>query len=213
MIERKIWIVGAGGFAFDIASRFVKVPGHGNLLMGFIDSREEECKKTKWQCQKIGLPLMFEDPDDFDFDDSKNRFMFGIGDAKYKKYFAQKHSIFSEKFHRFEQDPNINEHANTGTGIYFGCRISSNVSVGDAVFIDSNSVLGHGASVGNFCHIAVGVIIGGNAKIGEASYIHSGAIIGNDVTIGEGSVIGVGAVVVRDLPPGSKVIAPKSPSI
>jgi sugar O-acyltransferase (sialic acid O-acetyltransferase NeuD family) len=213
MAERKIWIIGASGFAFDIACKFARVPGNGNVLMGFIDSREEERKKTKLQCEQIGLPAMFEDPNQFDFTDPKNRFMFGVGDAQYKKQFARKYSIVPDQFHRFEQDPNINEYAIIGAGIYWGCRLASNVSVGNAVFIDANSVIGHGVSVGDFCHIAVGVIIGGNAQIGEATYIHSGAIIGNEVTIGENCVVGVGAVVVRDLPAGSKVISPKSPTI
>jgi hypothetical protein len=81
MIERKIWIIGASGFAFDIACTFAKEPGSGNVLMGFIDSREEERIKTKLHCEQIGLPVMFEDPDQFDFADPKNRFMFGVGDV------------------------------------------------------------------------------------------------------------------------------------
>lgn len=213
MVERKIWIIGAGGFAFDIACKFAKVPGAGNIFMGFIDSREDERIKTKKICEQIGLPAMFEDPKNFDFADPMNRYMFGVGDAQFKRQFALKHQINPELFHRFEMEININQYAKTGQSIYWGCRIASLASVGYASFIDANSVLGHGTSVGNYCHIAVGVIIGGDVSVGDGTYIHSGAIIGNKVTIGENCIIGVGAVVVRDLPDGSKIIAPKSARI
>ena len=212
-MDRKIWIIGAGGFAFDIASKFVRVPGDGNVFMGFIDSRVEQLSATKKLCEAAGIPAMFELPESFNFSDSKNYFMFGVGDAIYKKEFAEKYQINAEHFHRFEQAPNINEHSRLGSGLYWGCRIASGVSVGHACFIDANSVIGHGAEIGSFSHIAVGVIVGGNVKIGDACYLHSGAIIGNNISIGEGSVVGVGAVVVRSLPPGSKVIAPKSHNI
>lgn len=213
MADRNIWIIGAGGFAFDIACKFAKVPGHGNQLMGFIDSRENVKVDTQRQCENIGLPVIFEAPENFDFHDTKNRYMFGIGDPQYKKSFAEKYSIGPNLFHRFEDNPSINEYTQTGLSLYWGCRLASNVEVGYASFIDANTVIGHGAVVGNFCHLAVGVIVGGNAHIGDATYIHSGAIIGNNVNVGANSIIGVGAVVIRDLAPGSKIIAPKSPLI
>lgn len=213
MIERKIWLIGAGGFAFDIASKFSKVPGDGNVFMGFIDSRDNEKKQTKIHCERIGLPAMFEHPDNFDYSDPKNRYLFGVGDAQFKKTFSKNYNLNPEQFHRFEQSPNINENSETQAGIYWACRIASNVQVGYATFIDANSVLGHGVSVGNYSHIAVGVIVGGEATIGEACYIHSGAIIGNKVSIGDNCVVGVGAVVLRNLPANSTIIAPKSPKI
>jgi acetyltransferase-like isoleucine patch superfamily enzyme len=210
MVERKIWLIGAGGFAFDIANKFAKVPGSGNVFMGFIDSRDDEKKQTKLHCERIGLPAMLESPDEFDFTDSKNRYLFGIGEAKYKKEFTEKHGIKPEYFHRFEQAPSIDQNSEVLSGIYWGCNIASNVKVGYAGFIDTHSVLGHGVSVGNYSHIAVGVIIGGNTSIGDACFIHSGAIIGNNLKIGDSCTIGAGAVVVRDLPAGSTIIAPKS---
>ena len=51
-MDRKIWIVGAGGFAFDLASRFVQVPGEGNVFSGFIDSRAEVVEDTKGVYEK-----------------------------------------------------------------------------------------------------------------------------------------------------------------
>ncbi len=213
MAERNIWIIGAGGFAFDIACKYAKVPGVGNTFAGFIDSRKDEREKLRLECERIGLKAQFVDPSTFDFTEPSNRFMFGVGDARFKKHFSELYKIQPALYHRFDDYSNINEYANIGQGIYWRCQIASNVTVGYANFIDAHSVLGHGVSVGNFCHIAVGVIIGGDVKVGDATYIHSGAIIGNKVAIGDGCIVGIGAVVVRDLPSGSKIIAPKSPII
>lgn len=216
-MDRNIWIIGGGGFAFDLASRFIQTPGDGNCFSGFIDDRldlVESTKKSYHQYKDRFIhPVLFESPVSFDFNNLKHRYMFGVGDAKFKRDFTHKYNIDFEKFHRFEQSPTISEYSETQSGLYWMCNIGSNVEIGYACFIDAYSVIGHGTKIGHFCHIAVNVIIGGDVEIGEACYIHSGAIIGNKVRIGKNCVIGAGAVIVRNLPDNSKVIAPKSISL
>ena len=210
----KIWVIGASGFAFDIASLFIKEPGEGNIFYGFIDSRSEALNLSKSLYEnfkeRFPRPVSFEDPDSFDFNNPNNRYMFGIGDAQFKKVFTEKYNINCDLFHRLEQSPNISDYSKTGPGLYWMCKISSNVEVGYACFVDAYTVIGHGTKIGNFCHIGVNVIIGGDTEIGEACNIHSGAIIGNKVKIGKNSIIGSGAIITRNLPDNSKVIAPKS---
>ena len=212
-MERKIWIIGSSGFAFKIGAQFAKVPGPGNILGGFIDTRPDSLSSVRANCDRIGLKADAVSPEAIDFQDPQNRFLFGVGETQFKKDFFYRHKIPFESMHRFEWGPDISEFSYTKAGIYWGCAVSANTNIGYGCFVDRNTVIGHDVSVGDFCHIAVGVIIGGGASIGGATYIHSGAIIGNDITIGEGSTIGVGAVVVRNLPSGSKVIAPKSHNI
>jgi acetyltransferase-like isoleucine patch superfamily enzyme len=213
-LNRNIWIIGASGFAFDIASLFIKEPGEGNIFCGFIDDRQDDLALTKIQYEKFKerfpRPVSFEHPDPFDFTDPNNRYMFGTGDPLFKKEFSERYHINGDLFHRLEQSPNISDYSITGPGLYWMCKISSNVQVGHACFIDAYTVIGHGTKIGNFCHIGVNVIIGGDTEIGEACKIHSGAIIGNKVKIGKNSIIGSGAIITRNLPDNSKVIAPKS---
>jgi acetyltransferase-like isoleucine patch superfamily enzyme len=212
-LERKIWIIGSSGFAFKIGAQFAKTPGADNTLGGFIDSRSDSLSLVRANCDRVGLKADAVGPEAIDFQDPHNRFLFGVGDTQFKKDFFCKYKIPIESLHRFEQSPDISEFSDTKAGIYWGCAISANTTVGYGCFFDRNTVIGHDVSVGNFSHIAVGVIVGGGVSIGDTTYIHSGAIIGNNVTIGEGSIVGIGAVVVRDLPPGSKVIAAKSHNI
>lgn len=214
-MDRKVWIIGAGGFAFDLASRFVQTPGEGNCFSGFIDSRIDVLEETKRICEKYKdrMNVEFLHPKDFNFADPQHRYIYGIGDAVYKKQFFSEHGLNFDQLHRFEQSPIISEYSQVGNGVFWYCNIASDVNCGHGTFIDAYSVIGHGVQIGNFCHIALNVIVGGDVIIEDACYIHSGAIIGNKVTIGEGSVVGAGAIVLRDLAPGSKVIAPKSATL
>lgn len=206
----KIWIIGSSGFAFTIGAQFSLTPGEGNILGGFIDSRSDALEMAKAHCKRIGLEADFLLPEELNFQDPKNRFLFGVGDPQFKKEFFSRYQIPPESMHRFEQAPDISRFSETLPSIYWGCSISANAIIGYGCYIDRNTVIGHDVQVGNFCHIAVGVIIGGSVTIGEASYIHSGAIIGNNVNIGENCTVGVGAVVLRNLRPGTKIISPKS---
>jgi acetyltransferase-like isoleucine patch superfamily enzyme len=207
---KKIWVIGSSGFSLDIALKFSRVPGEGNIFRGFIDSRDDALKKLEVEISPQYSSLEFKNSNDFNYLDESNSFLFGIGDPTFKEDFFYKYINNFERMHRFEDTPNIDITASTGRGIYFRCSLSSNVKIGECCFIDSYSVLGHGVVVGNFCHIGVGVIVGGDVFIDKSCNIHSGAVIGNGISIGENSIIGAGAVVVRDLPPNSKVVAPKS---
>ncbi len=212
-LNRNLYIVGAGDFAFDIACVLVKDLPVAKVLVGFIDDREDVREKTKAQSIKYGFNYQFLEPENFDFSILENQFLFGISDPKYKQQFCEKHKLESTRFYKFFEHTRINEHAELGASIYRHCNLASNISVGYATFIDALTVVGHGVQIGNFCHIAVNVILGGNVVIEDACYLHSGSIIGKDVKIGAGSIIGAGAIVLRDLPKNSKVISPKSMNI
>jgi acetyltransferase-like isoleucine patch superfamily enzyme len=212
-LNRNIYIIGSGDFAFDIASVLVKDLPAEKVLMGFIDDRKDVSEKTKAQSIKYGLNYQFLYPENVDFSISKNQFLFGISDPKYKQQFCEKYNLDSTRFYKFFEHTRINEHAALGASIYRHCNLASNISVGYATFIDALTVVGHGVEIGNFCHIAVNVILGGNVVIEDACYLHSGSIIGKGVKIGAGSIVGAGAIVLRDLPKNSKIISPKSINI
>jgi len=212
-LKKRIWMIGAGDFSFDIASRLINSLSEDEVFGGFIDDRATVVQKTREQCQARNLTFDFFHPDQIDFSSPNHRYLFGVGDPKYKQAFSQRHDLNEAQFQRFFDSARINEHASLGPSIYWYCSLASNIEVGHASFIDALTVVGHGVRIGNFCHIAVNVILGGNAVIEDACYLHSGAIIGNEVRIGEGSVVGAGAIVLRDLPSHSVVVAPKSVKI
>jgi hypothetical protein len=208
-----IWIIGASNFGCDVAVRFMRSPGEGNVLQGFIDDRLNVLEQAKTRMLNIDTSLNYMTPDDHDFLDPQNVYLFGLSDPQFKASFFKRYILSKDRLHRFDQSPDLFQPLNLDNGQYWNCNISGFTAVGYGCFIDAISVIGHSVVIGNFCHIGVGVFIGGESKIGDACHIHSGAIIGRGIVIGDNCVVGSGAVVLRDLPDNSKVIAPKSVSI
>jgi sugar O-acyltransferase (sialic acid O-acetyltransferase NeuD family) len=83
--------------------------------------------------------------------------------------------------------------------------ITVNIEIGDFVFVNCATRIGHDVKIGNYTTIYSDVDISGGVEIGETSLIGSGATILPDVKIGRGCVVGGGAVVVKDVPDGVTV--------
>jgi len=78
--------------------------------------------------------------------------------------------------------------------------ISPNVKIGDFVFINCTSRIGHDTVIGNYSTVFSGLDIGGRVQIGDDCIIGSGVTINPRIKIGNGVVIGGGSVVTRDIP-------------
>lgn len=88
--------------------------------------------------------------------------------------------------------------------------ISPNVKLGDFVFVNCSTRIGHDVSVGDYTTIFSDIDISGGAKIGSDCVIGSGVTINPDVKIGDGSIIGAGSVVAKNIP--ARVIAAGVPA-
>jgi sugar O-acyltransferase (sialic acid O-acetyltransferase NeuD family) len=85
-------------------------------------------------------------------------------------------------------------------------HITVGVKIGNFVWINSYTGIGHESSIGDFTTIYTGIQIGGYVQIGKDCIIGTGAIIKPGVKIGDGVTAGAGAVVVKDVPPGVVVV-------
>ena len=96
-------------------------------------------------------------------------------------------------------------HMGQGCILSMDCRVSTNVTLGDFVFLNTGSMICHDGTVGNFttlspdAKLAAQVAVGCRCDLGLGTRVIQGITIGNDVTAGAGSVI------VKDIPSGSKV--------
>ncbi|MCG8734308.1 NeuD/PglB/VioB family sugar acetyltransferase [Tenacibaculum finnmarkense] len=77
--------------------------------------------------------------------------------------------------------------------------ISCNTIIGDGVFVNSGSQIGHDVKIGNYVSIMANVDIGGGAIIGDNVFIGSGATILPGVKISANIKVGAGAIVLRNL--------------
>jgi sugar O-acyltransferase (sialic acid O-acetyltransferase NeuD family) len=88
--------------------------------------------------------------------------------------------------------------------------VSANVKIGDFVFINAKSSIGHDVTIGDYTTIFASISISGGVSIGADCLIGSGVTIWPKVKIGDGSIISSGSVVSRDIPPKSLVAGPRA---
>lgn len=78
--------------------------------------------------------------------------------------------------------------------------ISPNVKIGDFVFINCTTRVGHDVVIGNYTTVYSGLDISGGAEIGDDCIIGSGVTINPRIKIGNGAIIGAGSVVTKNIP-------------
>jgi len=88
--------------------------------------------------------------------------------------------------------------------------ISPNVKLGDFVFVNCSTRIGHDVSIGHYTTVFSDIDISGGAQIGSDCIIGSGVTINPMVKVGDGSIIGAGSVVSKDIP--AKVVAAGVPA-
>lgn len=139
-----------------------------------------------------------------------------VGNPKIKRQIVSRIKIISKKI-KFPIV--LNEDSRVSNLTYFGegCLISlafnwvsPNVALGDFVFINCTTRIGHDVVVGDYTTIYSGIDIGGGVQIGKDCVIGSGVVINPKVKIGNNVIVGGGSTVVKDIP--DNVIAVGSPA-
>ncbi|TWI81424.1 UDP-N-acetylbacillosamine N-acetyltransferase [Lacibacter cauensis] len=94
--------------------------------------------------------------------------------------------------------------ANMGKGIYIepGVVVSAHSQLGDFVFLNRQSSVGHHTTIEPFCSIMPGTHIAGFCTIGAGTMLGMGTVVFDGVKIGRNCIIGGGSVVTRDIPEG-----------
>ena len=105
-------------------------------------------------------------------------------------------------------DTRICEDVKIGEGciISMDCRISTNVVLGNFVFMNTGSKICHDGDIGDFVTLSPDVTLAGAVKVESESDIGLGTNVIQGVTIGASAVIGAGSVVVRDIESSCTVV-------
>lgn len=98
-------------------------------------------------------------------------------------------------------DASICSDAQIGRGciISNGSRVSTNVSMGEFVFLNMDTMVCHDGTIGNFVTLSPGVRLAGAVNVGEMVDIGLSASVIQGVYIGNNVKIGAGGVVIRDI--------------
>lgn len=84
-----------------------------------------------------------------------------------------------------------------GNIIFFSCRISCDVKMGDFNLMNSLASLGHDVKIGNRNVLNPAVRISGNCKVGNDNFFGVQSIILQRITIGNNTRVGASSVVIK----------------
>ena len=85
-----------------------------------------------------------------------------------------------------------------GCIISMDCRISTNVTAGKFVFMNTGSMICHDGIIGDYVTLSPDVKLAGAVVVGDDTQIGIGAKIIQGISIGCNAIIGAGSIVVRD---------------
>jgi len=89
-----------------------------------------------------------------------------------------------------------------GCIVAYGCSISFGNQIGENVYFQPASGVGHNVNIGDDCVVSGGVRIAGYTDVGEMTYIGMNASVRDRVRIGKNCIVSMGSIVQRDIPDG-----------
>lgn len=126
-----------------------------------------------------------------------------VGEPKLRKKIAKKlmHNPKLRFPNLIMNDTRVCSDMKIGQGciLSMGCQVSTNVALGDFVFLNIDSLICHDGTVGSFTTLGPDVKIAGQVTIGSECMIGLGSKVIQGVTIGDHIIAGAGSVIVKDI--------------
>jgi sugar O-acyltransferase (sialic acid O-acetyltransferase NeuD family) len=196
-MTKKVFIVGAGGFAREAFDIYLDLNRGGDVL-GFL---EENCEKNGEFLN--GLPV-----NDISYlttvKASKNELLLvgAMGSTKRKRLLSKLESD------GFQFDTVVHNSViqsrwvkiGAGSIITPGVIMTCQVELGKHVIVNLGARIGHDVIIGDFTTLSPGAEIMGRAVLGEQVYVGVNATVIDHVKVGKGAVIAAGAVVTKNVP-------------
>ncbi len=195
---KNIAIYGFGGFGREVACLLKKmnetIPTWN--LIGFIDDRVEVGTENRYGKVLGGIDFVNNYP-------SELNVVISIANPHIIK------KLVSQIINPFIVFPNIiapnvnifdTEAINMGRGnlVFWGCRLSCDVRIGDFNLINGAVSLGHDVNLGNFNVLGPSTRLSGNCIVGEENQFGVGSIVLQGIKIGNNTKIGIGSVIIRN---------------
>ena len=191
-------IYGAGGFGREIAC-LIKAINKDNKkwnLLGFIDDGIEPGFINRYGRVLGGISLLNSFP-------QKVSVVFSIASPTILQSLV---SSITNQLVTFPNiiAPNVNifDHEAFSMGIgnvlFFGCRISCDVQIGDFNLFNGFVSLGHDVSIGCFNVLGPSTRVSGNVTVGDCNFFGVQSIVLQGLKIGDNTRIGPNSVVIRN---------------
>lgn len=149
----------------------------------------------------------------YEIDESSNNFVLGVTNVKTKKSILDFFKSIQSKnyINLISKKSDLSSTVTLGNGIIINTLscVAAFTEINNFTFINRGCTIGHHTIIGEHCTINPGVNIAGNVTIGDSTQIGIGTSIFDGVSIGRNTIIGAGSVVTKDIP--DNVIAYGSP--
>ena len=194
-----LYILGAGGFAREVALILSKIPYFD--FSGYLSDDSSQMGTTISYGKILGT-IESVDP---------GFFVPGIGSPKVRKLLVERAlkaglkplSICDISSSIADQDVTK---IGDGTVICSNCSITCDITIGNYVNVNLNCTVGHDTVIEDYVNLSPGVHLSGYTTLGKEVDIGTGVVILPHISIGEHSVIGAGAVVTKNIPPYSLAV-------
>lgn len=192
---KKLYLVGAGGFARELYSIVQYAPACGRdwAIAGFLDDNAAALAGFDYPVSVVGSPRDFV-PREGDL------FLVAVATPKAKRAVVATLKAKGAAFLTYI-DPTARVLHNAKLGE--GCVLCPNVLVscdtvlGDFVSVNSTTNVGHDARVGPYSTLSSFVGVTRGVRIGSDVFVGGQAALAPNVVIEDHSTVGIGAVVVR----------------
>lgn len=193
---KKIYIVGAGGFAREVAWLIEDINEKNPTweIMGFVDENEDNIGKELNGYKVLGNLEYLNKQE-------KANVTIAIGTGEIRENISNK-----IKNHEFpvliHPSVIISRFVNIGEGtiICAGSIITTNIEIENHVIINLDCTIGHDVNLKNYTTILPSVNVSGNVVIDERTMVGTGSAIIQGIKIGKDSIIGAGSIVVKEIP-------------
>ncbi len=191
-------IYGAGGFGREIAC-LIKAINKDNQkwnLLGFIDDGIEPGFNNRYGTVLGGISMLNCFPNHV-------AVVFSIASPSILKSLV---SSITNPLVTFPNiiAPNVNifDHDSFSIGkgnvLFFGCRISCDIKIGDFNLFNGFVSLGHDVSMGSFNVLGPSTRVSGNATVGDSNFFGVQSIVLQGLKIGDHTRIGPNSVIIRN---------------
>lgn len=203
---KKLVIIGAGGLGREVlwlARECNKVEKRWDIL-GFIDENEKLHGQVLCDVQVLGGLTWLEENSTKD-----TMAVCGVGKPSIRKELAEKTRDIGLGFASLIHPSTcMSDYVEVGEGVVVTANniITTQVTLGDHVFLNLNCTVGHDTVLEDYVNCAPGCNISGNVTLKMGVHIGTQVSILPGVTIGGWSRIGAGATVIDDIPEKSVAV-------
>lgn len=190
-MSHKLAIIGAGGFAREVAGYINKSLRGENKLVFFVeDEYYDESNESKLEIYPLSK-----------FDTENYAVVVAIGSANTRRRIIESLPQNTKYFTYISEEAIIGDGVDIGVGsiVCPGTILTNNISIGDHCHLNLHTSIGHDCKIGKYFTTAPGARVSGNCIIGDSVYLGTNSAIREGVSICDNVIVGLNAGVVKNI--------------